>query len=271
MFCMELQTDATVDNEQRSLKLLSYNVQIGIPTQRYSHYFTKSWKHMLPFSGRQENLRKIASFISDFDIVGLLELDAGSIRSEFIHQPNYVAEQSGFPYVYTQTNRDMGILAKHSFAILSKHKAHKVIEHTLPSKIPGRGALELHFGSPEEPLVVVLAHLSLLPGGRRRQLSYLSRVVKGHKQAVLMGDFNAQPHGSEFDAFFSTTRMNKPKTSLSTFPSWNPRLSYDHILVTPGVHKTESRVYGVNYSDHLPVGIDVDVPKALFSASPAFA
>lgn len=273
MFCMELQTNERIASElalepsleHRSLKLLSYNIQVGIPTQKYRHYVTKSWKHMLPFSGRQENLQKIAHFIKDFDIVGLLELDAGSIRTKFVHQPSYVAEQSGFPYVYTKTNRDIGVFAKHSFAILSRHKACKVIEHSLPSKIPGRGALELHFGSSKDPLVVVLAHLSLLPGGRRKQLDYLSNLIKDRRHAVLMGDFNAQTHGAEFESFFSNTTMNRPKTAQHTFPSWKPRLSYDHILVTPDVHKKESEVYGVNYSDHLPVGMEVDVPSGAFA------
>jgi len=106
-------SEHTASQDSKKLKLLSYNVQIGIPTKRYRQYITKSWKHILPFSERQTNLDRIAEFVSDFDIAGLLELDAGSIRSDFIHQPNYIAEKANLPYVYTQTNRNIGVLAKH--------------------------------------------------------------------------------------------------------------------------------------------------------------
>ena len=35
------------DFPQRTLRLLSYNIQIGIKTRRYGQYLTHSWKHVL--------------------------------------------------------------------------------------------------------------------------------------------------------------------------------------------------------------------------------
>jgi hypothetical protein len=89
------------------LRLLSYNIQVGIVYSRYRHYLTRSWKHVLPFPGRQENLDSIAEFISKFDIVGLQEVDAGSLRSNYINQAKYLAQRGGFPHCYVQTNRNM--------------------------------------------------------------------------------------------------------------------------------------------------------------------
>lgn len=258
---MQINNDNTIEG-QNKLKLLSYNVQVGIPANNFRHYLSNTWKHVLPFPGRKNNLDRIADFIQEFDIVGLLELDSGSIRSEFVHQPEYVAEKAGFPYCYSKTNRDMGILAQHSLAILSRHEACHVQQHKLPSTIPGRGALEVHFGSPnhEEPLVVVLAHLSLMQRAQRKQIAYLSELIKPHRHAVVMGDFNTQLHSEAFDQLFANTALSKPATTQHTFPSWRPRLGFDHIFATPEIKMGEAEVYGLDCSDHLPVGMDVGVP-----------
>ena len=182
-----------------------------------------------------------------------------------MNQPQYVAEKANFPYVYSKTNRDLGILAQHSLAIMSRHEAIFVKEHSLPSTIPGRGALEVHFGDENDPLVVVLAHLSLMSGARRKQLCYLSRIVKEYRHAVVMGDLNTQIHSEELGLLFTNTTLNKPESSHHTFPSWKPRVGFDHILVTPELKIEESEVFGLDYSDHLPVGMEVGAPSAHFS------
>lgn len=243
----------------KRLRLLSYNVQVGIPSSKYRHYVTNSWKHVLPFPKRTNNLDSIASAISDFDIVGLLELDAGSLRSEFIHQPEYVAQKAGLPYCYHQVNRDLGIMAQHSFALLSRFEASHVEEHRLPSKIPGRGALEVHFGEGEERLVIVLAHLSLSARGRSRQLNYIAEIINHHENAVVMGDLNSPLDSPEMRHFFDQTSLYFPNQTHLTYPSWRPRMAYDHIITTPGIAVEDQKVLNVNHSDHLPVTMDIDM------------
>ncbi len=240
------------------LRLLIYNVQVGIPTRKYRHYFTHSWKHVLPFPARRDNLDRIADFVARFDIVGLVETDAGSIRSEFIHQPEYVARRAGFDHCYSRVNRDLGIVAQHSLALLSRYPAHAVREHRLPSTIPGRGALEAHFGDPADPLVVVLAHLSLSARARIRQLRYLSRLVAGYRHAVLMGDLNAELDSPELAELLRVTHLVRPAAGSPTYPSWRPRAQYDHILATPDLRPGDSEVYRIKHSDHLPVGLEVE-------------
>src|SRR3989344_1166165 len=73
------------------LKLLSYNIQAGIAAHSYRHYMTHSWKHVLPCSKRLDNLSRIATLIGGFDIVGLQEVDGGSLRSGFINQTEFLA------------------------------------------------------------------------------------------------------------------------------------------------------------------------------------
>ena len=58
---------------QRTLRLLSYNIQIGIKTRRYGQYLTHSWKHVLHHPQRFDNLDRIAQLMSEYDVVGVEE------------------------------------------------------------------------------------------------------------------------------------------------------------------------------------------------------
>jgi hypothetical protein len=63
-----------------ALRVLSYNIQLGIAYTRYHHYLTRSWRHVLPFEGRQNNLDSIARFLDGFAGTGAVGLEALSIR-----------------------------------------------------------------------------------------------------------------------------------------------------------------------------------------------
>jgi len=81
----------------QTLRLLSYNVQVGISTRRPHQYVTSSWKHLIPHNQRLQNLEKVAELIQSYDIIGLQEVDAGSIRSNYINLVEFLAYQAGFP------------------------------------------------------------------------------------------------------------------------------------------------------------------------------
>lgn len=252
----------SVSSGQR-LRVLSYNIQVGISTSRYRHYLTHGWKHVLPYRGRSSNLDRIAHFISAFDVVGLQELDAGSLRSNFLNQAEYLAQRSGIHHWCSQTNRNFGQLAKHSLGFVSRFPILLAREHKLPGAIPGRGAMEAHFGSPDNPLVVVLAHLSLGRRTRSRQLDYIAELISRREHAVLMGDFNCLPESPEFQRLLRTTHLCDPHYEEHTYPSWRPMHGLDHILVTPNLRVEYSSVYQVGYSDHLPIGLDLVLPEDL--------
>src|SRR3989344_8434497 len=83
----------TAADSPRRLRFLSYNIQIGIATSRYRQYLTHSWKHVLPSTQRLGNLDRIARPVRGSDIVGLQEVDAGSLRSRYTNQTEYFAMQ----------------------------------------------------------------------------------------------------------------------------------------------------------------------------------
>ena len=115
------QTRDTTGTRQK-LRILSYNIQTGISSSKYHHYLTHSWKHVLPCAERIGNLDNIARLLSEYDVVGLQEVDAGSLRSGFINQTKYIAERGHFPYWHDQTNRNLGKIAYHSTGFLSRIK-----------------------------------------------------------------------------------------------------------------------------------------------------
>lgn len=256
------QTEQALPEDKKTLRLLSYNIQSGIATTRMHHYLTQGWKHVLPHAQSLGNLGKIGHLISEFDMVALQEVDAGSWRSRFINQAEYLANCGQFPYWYSQTNRNLGKIAQNSTALLSKYHPSEVAEHKLPG-LPGRGAMVVRYGDKGSDLVLLLIHLALGQRARLRQLGYISELVNEHEHVVLMGDLNCRPESPEMDILFKNTRLREPAQALNTFPSWRPQRNIDHILVTPLLEINNVRVLSHPFSDHLPIAVELTVPDSI--------
>lgn len=255
-------TDHVPDFEPRHhIRLLTFNIQVGINTASYHHYVTRSWQHVLPHRGRIENLDRIASLVRNYDVVALQECDGGSIRSGYINQVQYLAEASGIPYWRQQLNRNLGPVAQHSNGLLSRFRPLDVTEHRLPGILPGRGAIIARFGDIEDPLVLVIMHLSLSKAGQSRQLAYIHELIADYQHVVLMGDLNN--HAEELLTNTPLKHANLiplPDTAHS-FPSWRPERALDHILVSPSLEIRNSEVVSYPLSDHLPIAMDIALPK----------
>lgn len=245
------------------LRVLSYNVQVGIRTSRPRHYFTGSWKHILPCPRRLKNLDVIANDISDFDIVGLQEVDAGSIRSNFINMAEYLAGRAEFPYWHHQVNRNLGKFAKHSNGILSHFKPTEIVNLRLPGLIPGRQAILAKFESAKDSLAVIVVHLALSKRARLQQLEYISEVVNDFPHAIVMGDMNCRCHSNEMRMLFDKTRLREPLDDMHTFPSWRPMYNIDHILVTSELKVRKAKALDSPMSDHLPIMTEIELPPGV--------
>lgn len=257
---LPLQHNETGDECRQRVRLLSYNIQAGIETRHYRQYFTQSWKHVLPHGKRFEILDRVARVARDFDIVGLQEVDAGSLRSSFVNLTEYVADKAGFPFWYDQTNRRLGRIARHALGVLSRFQCREIIEHRLPGAIPGRGALSIRFGPEDDSLVVLILHLALGRRARLQQIQYVSDLVNEYRHAIVMGDMNFPSQSAEMDYLIDRTLMTEPTHGLYTFPSWRPNRNIDHILVTPTLQVDRVQVLNHPVSDHLPIAMDVRLP-----------
>ncbi len=258
----EQEKNRILTNKTR-IKLLSYNIQVGIASTRPHHYVTKSWKHVFPHQKQRENLDQIAEIVSDYDIVGLQEVDAGSMRSEYINQTEYLAVKAKFPYWSHQTNRRLGNIAQHSNGLLSKYDPLDIVDHKLPGRVPGRGAMVVRFGEESNPMIVVLMHLALGRKARLVQMNYVSELVRQYDHVVVMGDMNCQPDSEELQALIKNAGLTAPAGGLNTFPSWNPTRKLDHILVSPSLIVENVNVHNVVCSDHLPISMDIVIPPAI--------
>ena len=246
--------------DRHRLKLLSYNIQVAVSSTRARHYFTKSWKHVLPHPTSFDTLDGIGRIVSDYDIVGLQEADGGSLRSYFVNQVEYLAERGRFPYWYHQTNRNLGKFAQHSNGLLSRHKPSDIIEHKLPGFIPGRGALVVSYGAPPYEFVIVLVHLALGRRARQFQLDFISEIVNEYDYVCVMGDFNCTTHSAEMVKLFNKTDLRSPEDVHLTFPSWRSWRNIDHILTSSKVQVNEVSVLNQTLSDHLPIAMDITLP-----------
>lgn len=245
----------------RHLRLLTFNIQVGINTSSYHHYVTRSWQHVFPHRRRYQNLDRIASLLSQYDVIALQECDGGSLRSGYINQVQYLAESAGIPYWYQQLNRNMGPVAQHSNGLLSRFRPLDVTGHKLPGMIPGRGAIIARYGAEEDPLVLVLMHLSLSKSAQQRQLGYIREQISQYQHVVLMGDMNAHAEQLLTQTPLKDTDLVPLPDTAHSFPSWRPEKALDHILVSPSLEIRHSEVVSYPMSDHLPIAMDVALPK----------
>lgn len=243
------------------LRLLSYNIQSGLSTHTYSQYLTRSWRHLVPVPSRMVNLDGIARILSDYDLVGLQEVDAGSLRSGFVNQVKYLAAYAGFEHVCDQSNRKIGMISQHGNALLSRIRPDGITEHKLPGLIPGRGVLEVRFGSGADALHVLILHMALGRRGRLRQIEFLAELVRDCRHVILMGDLNCPSDSREMTVLLESARLCEPEPGLLTFPSWRPDRQLDHILVSPSIMVERVEVLDHIYSDHLPIAMEVRLPE----------
>lgn len=252
----------TIKRNQR-LKLLSYNLQVGIGSHSYGDYVTQSWRHILPDSKRDKNLTMAANWLSDYDIVALQEVDAGSLRSGFINQVAFLAELGGFPYYHQQQNRRVAGLAAHSNGMLSKFASSHVMQHKLPGRISGRGALQVTYGSGDQQIIVLSVHLSLSHKARCLQLKYIAELVKEIPYFVIMGDMNCPTEkvADEFKKYGLKVQQGEQFTP--TFPRWKPKHCYDQIWVSRSLNIIKSEALNLGVSDHRPISMEIEIPDQM--------
>ena len=246
----------------RVLKLMSFNIQAGTTTARYRQYVTRSWRQVLPNNQRIDNLDAIADLAAGFDLVGLQEVDCGSLRSGFINQVKYLANHASFPWWTHQPNRKVGVIAHAGNGVLSRHVPDHVEEHRLPGAIPGRGALILRFGDGDSGLWVVVLHLALGRRARFQQLRYVAELIARQPHVIVMGDLNAGPESQEVREFRERSGM-QPADPPCTYPSWRPSRAIDLMLFSPTLRVLEHRAIDSTVSDHLPVAAAVELPSSI--------
>jgi endonuclease/exonuclease/phosphatase family metal-dependent hydrolase len=248
---------------KQRLRLLSCNILAGASVQRYRQYVTRSINAMLPGRSKLDNLDQLAALLPQFDVIGLQEADAGSLRSGFLNQTRYLAETSGMPFWSHQPNRPVAQISHTANGLICRIEPQVVIDYPLPSRIPGRGALLARFGDDASGLAVMIAHLSLSAQARAKQLGFIAEVLQDYPHAVLMGDLNTDAHSNEMRHLFARSSLQPPAQAVPTFPSWKPRRALDHILVSPDITIEKVWTLPQAFSDHLALAAEIQLPSPL--------
>lgn len=223
----------------------------------------------VPFGGffrkTGRNLDALIRFFHEqqADVLGLVEIDAGSYRTGHRNQADVIAHQLGHrPFCRSKYRQRswwsrFPLMKKQSNAFLSGHPVVRERTHFFDKGVK-RLVMELEL----DEVVIFVVHLALSRRCREAQLAELARLVRQVKKPYLIaGDFNAFAGKVELKEFMEVLRLsNANLDDVPTFPSRAPRWQLDFILHSPEIHITHFKVArDIRLSDHLPLICDFEV------------
>jgi endonuclease/exonuclease/phosphatase family metal-dependent hydrolase len=216
--------------------------------------------------GNPGNLGKITEFIktADPDIVGLLEVDIGSVRSGRINQADAIAASLGHFSAYEckygeeSFNQFIPILRKQANAFLAAPRITGERFHYFDTGIK-KLIIELEL----DDVAIFLVHLSLKYRHRHFQLRHLYELVRScQKPVIVAGDFNTFWGEDEIFLFMKAAGLQSANVeSLPSYPSRSPRLELDFILYGGGIEISNFNIPKVELSDHLPLVCDFELTE----------
>lgn len=198
----------------------------------------------------------------DADIIGLLEVDAGSYRFGGRNQAQVLADALGHYHTYRSKYTTDSVLHrlpvfnKQGNAFLTRDTIHNEQFHYFETGIK-RLVIELELSN----VVIFLVHLALSFRTRHHQLSDLYTLVKStRKPHIVAGDFNAFWGDREIRLFLAATGLaSADPAGTATFPSWAPKRQLDFILCSPEIAVERFWLPEVTLSDHLPLVCDFSI------------
>ena len=253
------------------MRLLVYNIRYATGTGLGFHL-------PLPGAGYLRSSRRVLQQITDFirgedpDVVGLIEVDTGSIRTGMVNQATYIADALGHytahecKYRAGSINTMMPIVRKQGNALLAAPRVTGERFHYFDTGIK-RLIIELEL----DDVCVFLVHLSLKFRHRQYQLRTLhDLVVRCPKPVIVAGDFNAFWGTHEIYLFMRASGLRSANTeNLFSFPSRLPRVELDFVLVSQDIDVSAFRIPAVTWSDHRPLVCDFSVNRTLPVAADA--
>ena len=214
--------------------------------------------------GNQNVLPEITKFIKsqDPDIVGLIEVDTGSVRSRMVNQAEKIAADLSMNTSYEtkygekSINQILPIVRKQGNAFMAAARVHGETFHYFDTGIK-RLIIELEM----KEFAVFLVHLSLKYRHRHLQMRRLYDLIEAtEKPVIVAGDFNTFWGENEIYLFMKAAGLQSANADgVNTYPSRSPRKELDFILYQEGIEVTHFEVPDVRLSDHLPLICDFDV------------
>jgi endonuclease/exonuclease/phosphatase family metal-dependent hydrolase len=250
----------TIRYRSAQMRLLLYNIRYAVGGGARMHMPLPGAGYVL---GNQSVLPDITKFIKsvDPDIVGLIEVDTGSIRSRKVNQAEKIAADLSMNTSYEtkygtkSLNKMLPIVRKQGNAFMAAARVHGETFHYFDTGIK-RLIIELEM----QDFAVFLVHLSLKYRHRHLQLKHLYDLIMAtNKPVIVTGDFNTFWGDNEIYLFMKAAGLTSANVDgISTYPSRSPRKELDFILYQDGIKPTSFEVPQVKYSDHLPLVFDFE-------------
>jgi len=245
------------------MRLLIYNI-------RYATGVGPAFHLPVPGAGYLRSsasvLRQITQFIKEQnpDVVGLIEVDTGSIRTGMINQADTIARTLGHYSTYeckygvASVNQMVPIVRKQSNAFLAAPSVRGERFHYFDTGIK-RLIIELEL----DDVAIFLVHLSLKYRHRQYQLRHLCELVsRSAKPVIVAGDFNTYWGEHEIYLFMRAANLSSANLGqLPSYPSRNPRKELDSILHSEQIRIDRFDIPDVRFSDHLPLLCDFTIRR----------
>ena len=245
------------------MRLLLYNIRYAVGGGASMHMPLPGAGYVL---GNQSVLPDITNFIKavDPDIVGLIEVDTGSIRSRMVNQAEKIASDLGMNTSYEtkygekSINQILPIVRKQGNAFMAAQRVHGEKFHYFDTGIK-RLIIELEM----KEFAVFLVHLSLKYRHRHLQLRHLHDLIeKTEKPVIVAGDFNTFWGENEIYLFMRAAGLTSANIErVPTYPGRAPRKELDFVLYQEGIEVTKFEIPDVKLSDHLPLICDFEVTR----------
>ena len=243
------------------MRLLLYNIRYAVGGGASMHVPLPGAGYVL---GNVNVLPEITEFVKsvDPDIVGLIEVDTGSIRSRKVNQAEEIAAALGMNTSYEtkygskSLNQILPIVRKQGNAFMAAPRVHGEKFHYFDTGIK-RLIIELEM----QDYAVFLVHLSVKYRHRHLQLRRLYDLIKeADKPVIVAGDLNTFWGENEIYLFMEAAGLTSANAEgVPTYPSRSPRKELDFVLYQEGINVTGFDVPQVRHSDHLPIVCDFEV------------
>lgn len=240
------------------MRFLLYNI-------RYATGHGGGFHLPFPYAGylrrSRGNFDRILEFIAAVrpDIMGLVEVDGGSFRTDRMCQAEMIARQQGYYHV-VETKYGAGSMAQRLPLLRTQGNAvltrMPIVSHRFHYFDEGVKRLIIQVCT--ERLTIFLVHLSLTYRSRQYQLERLYRLIRAvDRPMILAGDFNVLWGMRELELFLGATGLvSANPAKRPSYPSRAPKRELDFILHSPELKVVQFQIPQVTYSDHAPLICD---------------
>ena len=237
------------------MKLLIYNIAYGTgsPGSTAGRLLTS---HRYLYTDK-EYFDQIVKFIhvANPDVIGLLEADNGSFRTNQVDQAEKLAKQLNHfhicdnKYGLNSPGRIIPLLKNQTNAIVTAANNNPTRFHYFP-----RGFKKLIIEITINGITLFLVHLSVRKKIRAQQLTFLSTIIPSGRPIIIAGDFNTFDGPVELDKLITKCNLYNPNIAQQpTYPSWKPKHQLDYILCSNSLQVSSFIIPKIEFSDHLPI------------------